>query len=254
MDYDKLIYIGENEIFFLGKIDSLIVHSHITWSLCICLDGSFVFKSMKFKTMINPSDTILIPPGLEHELEAISSTVIILFFEKNSHLLKNIQKEYPITFLKDEIYLNMYNDFNFKKSIRKEDLKPLIQNYLKLLNIQFHRKQEIDSRVQKVIEVLNLSITDKKFSIPELSEKVNLSESRLSHLFKKEIGLPISTFRSWLKLKQLGKSLELGKSLTFAAQEAGFYDSSHFNRVFKNYFGLNPKKVFMKSRILWIHK
>lgn len=136
---------------------------------------------------------------------------------------------------------------------RPEEYKFLIQNHLKSMNLQLARKLNLDPRIQKVVEFLKSAGTEKHISIPDLSNLVNLSESRLSHLFKKEIGVPVSTFRLWLKLKQLGRSLESGKSLTYAAQEAGFYDSSHFNRTFKNYFGLNPKKVFMKSKILWIH-
>jgi len=33
-------------------------------------------------------------------------------------------------------------------------------------------------------------------------------------------------------------------SLTYAAMEAGFTDSAHFNRCFRDTFGVNPTLVF----------
>jgi AraC-like DNA-binding protein len=38
--------------------------------------------------------------------------------------------------------------------------------------------------------------------------------------------------------------------LTQAAHAAGFYDSAHFSRCFKEWFGIKPSAVYNNSRIV----
>lgn len=65
-----------------------------------------------------------------------------------------------------------------------------------------------------------------------------LSESRFSHLFVREVGLPFRTFLLWRRLMRAVEGMAAGRSLTAAAHEAGFSDSAHFSRAFRRMFGL----------------
>jgi AraC-like DNA-binding protein len=67
---------------------------------------------------------------------------------------------------------------------------------------------------------------------------VCLSESRFSHVFVKEVGLPFRTFLLWRRLTRALDRMAAGDSLTVAAHQAGFADSAHFNRTFHRMFGL----------------
>ncbi|MCG9875288.1 MAG: AraC family transcriptional regulator [Leptospiraceae bacterium] len=246
---EKYIHVGDHELFYLGRIYDLAVHSHLTWTLCFALDANFHYNSpIESLTTKQP---ILIPPNLKHKIEAKGSFMVFIFFEKYSTYV-NCDWNKKNVILQDWSLLNdlkhEIQNLLLSKNKVNSNISTLIQN----LQIPIQRKQIIDPRISKVLEIISILDLERDSSIKELASSVNLSESRLSHLFKQEMGLPISSYKIWMKIKKLSISIKKNKNLTFAAQESGFFDSSHLNRVFKSYFGINPKKIFTNSIIHWI--
>lgn len=77
-----------------------------------------------------------------------------------------------------------------------------------------------------------------------------LSESRLAHLFRAEVGLTFRAYARWFQLGRAARAIAVGKSLTEAAHSAGFSDLAHFTRTFVAMFGLAPTEV---SRVVdWV--
>ncbi len=72
-----------------------------------------------------------------------------------------------------------------------------------------------------------------------------LSESRFSHLFVDQVGLPFRTYLLWRRLSIAVHRMAAGASLTSAAHEAGFADSAHFSRTFLRMFGIPASVLTM---------
>lgn len=101
-----------------------------------------------------------------------------------------------------------------------------------------------DSRVQHCLDFIDINSIRKDIHISILSSMVYLSESRLAHLFKDQVGISLQQYILWKKTERaINHSLE-GFSLTQAAHYAGFSDSSHFNKTFKKMFGIYPSFIF----------
>ena len=92
----------------------------------------------------------------------------------------------------------------------------------------------------------------KELTLSQLAAHVFLSESRLSHLFKAEVGIPIQRYLQWYKVAQTAFNIGRGMSLTDAAEEAGFADSAHFSRTFRATFGITPSQILKRSRTVKI--
>ncbi|MEU0042915.1 helix-turn-helix transcriptional regulator [Streptomyces werraensis] len=84
--------------------------------------------------------------------------------------------------------------------------------------------------------------------LQDLAEFVDLSPSRLGHLFAEELGLPFPVYLRWARLRRAMELVREGASLTQAAHGAGFVDSSHLTRVFHEMFGLAPSTVLRSVR------
>jgi AraC-like DNA-binding protein len=71
----------------------------------------------------------------------------------------------------------------------------------------------------------------------------NLERFHFLKLFKQTVGM---TPHAWIVRLRLERACSLlshtGRSLTQVAQEVGFYDQSHFNRAFRQAFGVSPSK------------
>ena len=75
------------------------------------------------------------------------------------------------------------------------------------------------------------------------AERAGLSPSRLTHLFRLEVGLPFRRFVLWARLKRAAELAAGGATITECAVAAGFSDGAHFSRTFRGHFGLPPSVV-----------
>lgn len=111
---------------------------------------------------------------------------------------------------------------------------------------------EYDYRISKIIEYLNQNDLEYDSMIKKLRAITSLSESRLSHLFKSNIGISLKKYLIWSKLKSTIKNrLESNSDLFSALLKSGFYDQSHFSKSFKSMLGVKPSKAY-NSRILQV--
>ncbi len=80
-------------------------------------------------------------------------------------------------------------------------------------------------------------------SVAEIAKHINLSESRLEHLFSEKTGIRLKHYLLLQKLRKSYKQVCAGKSVTEAAYEGGFADSSHLAAVSKQLLGISVSDV-----------
>lgn len=98
-----------------------------------------------------------------------------------------------------------------------------------------------DTRVLLALYLIHSSLT---FRISEIAVKLNLSTSRLSHLFKQELGFPPGSYSRRLRLARAKGLLETTLlSVKEITVEIGCNDVSHFVRDYKSFYGLTPSQT-----------
>ncbi|MUT68296.1 helix-turn-helix domain-containing protein [Paenibacillus sp. NEAU-GSW1] len=89
-------------------------------------------------------------------------------------------------------------------------------------------------------EIANRLYSD--VTLDGLAERINLSPSYLSSLFKKEVGLTFSDYVQRERVEEAKNLLALtDDSITDIAAWLNFNDQSYFNKVFKKWQGITPK-------------
>jgi AraC family transcriptional regulator of arabinose operon len=102
--------------------------------------------------------------------------------------------------------------------------------------------RRIDPRIALVVDLLVTDGERDAGAISDLAARVNLSPSRLRHLFRAAVGVSITTFIKNQRLERARHLVEttfLSIKQIAAAVAAG--DESHFVRDFKRAYGLSPK-------------
>jgi two-component system response regulator YesN len=107
----------------------------------------------------------------------------------------------------------------------------------------------MDLRIKKVTAIIERNF-HRALSINEMAALVNLSYSRLEHLFKAEMGITLS---SYLKNIRIEKARELLETTFLTNQQimakVGLSDESHFVRDFKKAYGLRPRQYRARYHI-----
>lgn len=80
--------------------------------------------------------------------------------------------------------------------------------------------------------------------------RAHLSESRFLHLFREETGITWRRTLIWRRALVAMRFVSEGLRLTEAAHRAGYADSAHFSRQFKELFGFTPSAIAKKSRFV----
>lgn len=108
----------------------------------------------------------------------------------------------------------------------------------------------MDPRVQ-VVSVLMKNGLHRNISLNEFAASVNLSLSRLHHLFKAETG---TTPAQYLRALRLEKAKELLTDTLLSIKQImmsiGIRDRSHFEREFKRMYGLTPSQYRASAKLV----
>lgn len=109
----------------------------------------------------------------------------------------------------------------------------------------------MDARIRKILLLMedNLSLG---LPLGRMAQSVNLSSSRLSHLFKSELGMSPAQYLKTLRMKKARGLLEnTFLSVKEIAIQVGLGDGSHFVQDFKKSYGLTPiqyRNAFVLTR------
>jgi AraC family transcriptional regulator of arabinose operon len=103
-------------------------------------------------------------------------------------------------------------------------------------------RNPLDSRIQTACDLMQARL-NASFNIDEIANACNLSTSRLSHLFKQQIGLGPKTWINNLRLQHARKLLINSKeSVNAIGARVGYENPSHFTKYFKKNMGCSPRQ------------
>lgn len=201
---------------------------------------------------------IVIDSNISHCLNGRHNQLLFLLIDSTSCLAASFKKRiggHHIYIFPDEM-LNEITAF-VKDSYGSIDDNTCYAHFLAqllwLLDIEYVDSEPADQRIIEVISLLK-DCDGSEHSIDILASQVNLSNSRLSHLFKENTGITLS---GYLVLHKLQKAIYLifnGISITKAALSAGFDSPSHFAATSKRLLGMSAKEISKDSVFLKVSR
>ncbi len=102
-------------------------------------------------------------------------------------------------------------------------------------------------RLKQVREYLHSHFLD-KVTLADLETVSGLSKYYVVKLFRREYGVPPHAYQTVLRVNYAEKELRRRRDLAAVAQDAGFYDQSHFTKTFRSHVGVTPE-VYLKAHL-----
>jgi len=127
--------------------------------------------------------------------------------------------------------LSMFEDFIFR--VRKHRTNPKVSAQIRFCRdyIELHAEQEL--------------------RLPDLAKQVGYSEYYLSRKFKKEMGIPISTYIKYVRVEHSKMMLvSSGIPISQIADSLHFASSSHYSESFREVTGKTPQQYRTENQKL----
>jgi AraC-like DNA-binding protein len=232
-------------------------HAHEEYSLGIVDKGksSFWYEG-KWKE-VSPKTIIFIPPDLVHSCNPqqedqwkykmlfINTTWIHGFMKS---------KEKPIyngPFVKAISDYGIFNLTNKMLEDLTEHTSPL-EKEASIITVfdkmTAHLEWEKGKRLKKELPKLKIikeyvhSNFSEKITLDHLAEVSGINKFHIIRLFKEEFNIPPHTYQTLLRINYAKEQLRKHRPITEVALEVGFYDQSHFHKVFKSQTGITPDR------------
>lgn len=241
---------------FIGSNNKAISeHQHPMIQLIVGVKNPFLWKDKQGNWV--PKKALLVAPNHRHECNASDKSVLIIGIDPESKFGQSVHKRYlheatiidfPFVNLEKidlaEVINNCITDSHWK------GLHQIIQELFEY-NLTIKLINRKDERIQKVLDFITQNIHT-SITTQLLMQVSFLSESRLLHLFKQEMGLPIRNYILWLRLRLVFQELMKGHSLTKAAYASGFADQAHLTRTFVKAIGVTPSTLVKNSKFIQV--
>lgn len=239
-DWRVDIAFSDHVAVFRGHVGANKAHSHWASQITIALDGAVEFET---SSGASSADAIYIASKTRHRI--ISGFVCSIYFDPLSEsIYKTLNKEAPdglVSLSREELPREL-------RSITTDtDLRALVNSIsLSLPALD----ASSDDRLDLVLQEIQAGLGEgRDVDRDYLAKLVGLSPTRFSHWFVERTGVPLRSYKKWLKLRVAMDALLDGKGPMEAAMSAGFSDLAHMSREFSDSFGL----TYLDAQRAWEH-
>ena len=234
-----------------------VTHYHPTYELYYieCGERDYFIEDKFYK--VRERDVVIVPQGALHRTAGKNSQrVLVHFTEKflrrffTDEMLKNLNLNTPTVFHSDAAapslrysFEELFKIFQNGAPENEANLAALLFNILFLMSKErnlYEDKEYEDERMESIIRYINEHYASID-GLEELSSHFYISKFHFCRLFKKNLGVSVTTYVNKIKVREAMRLLETRSlSLTEVATASGFNSLSYFCKVFKSETGISP--------------
>ncbi|RJG26967.1 AraC family transcriptional regulator [Paenibacillus thiaminolyticus] len=254
--YDFILFSCEDHISFLTKKVDAKDHIHHYIQVTIGLEHDF---DITFDNQPLHVSGVIVPSNTRHKLHGGEEWQWYLLVNPESLFGEMLRRAF---LHRNDAYVLDPHTVNQLRSIAMGSLlaSACPEAYMKAfartkVALGLHEsgmEHTLDNRIMDVLSCIEQSPLH-RLTVKRLSERVYLSESRLSHLFKEEVGISLSSYILLQKMETAFHYIFSGHTMTDAALEAGFSSSSHFTRTVRDKLGMAPRAIVQNSRYMKVN-
>ncbi|MEO8037562.1 MAG: AraC family transcriptional regulator [Betaproteobacteria bacterium] len=244
---DAMLCVGGGKTLYIGSLDYVDWHLHGAPVYIVGVTGNFRLRAPAGGWVT--CRAAVIPAGVRHALDLGGDPLAVFYPEPTIADRSSLLRLGHAWDVHDGMLVGQRAEVGmFRELYEHRDSLAFAGEALDQLVAFVHSREPsrvLDPRLSRVVGRLDLP-PDDLAAAEQLARAEGLSVSRFMHLFSREVGVPFRRYRIWNRLRAAMRVALIGRTLTEAAISAGFTDSAHFARLFRETFGVTPSYVFRK--------
>jgi AraC-like DNA-binding protein len=227
-------FFGDFWAAFRGETGDNSLHAHATLQIVIAHTGKTHVEDAA--GVQHSHDALVIRPGVPHALKPIDNVTLIFVEPQSRHARAFLGRtERPdISRLPEHLATQLGSDV------------PLPAYTESLLPPPSPQDEGLDPRLARAISLLDRPAGTT--TIGRAACDCGLSEARLRALASEQLGVPLSKWVTWRRLRRAAMAIAAGDDLASAAIAGGFTDQAHFSRTMRNVIGVTPSTAISPLR------
>ena len=244
-----------------GQSHAFRKHAHEEYSVALVTGGESLFQFVEEEFHIHKGQLVLIGPGVVHQCCPVCVAewsfymlhVTAAWIRDAGFDMKGIPA-FAIRDLRDEEFYRL--ELNFKQAC--ESVEEAEENIVLIAEAAF--SQPVDQAIERseftweepmldsICEEIRTRLNE-TIPLDELAQNAGMDRYTLIRRFGRQFNTTPHSWQIMLRVNEARCLLEKGMSITEAALEVGFYDQSHFTKIFKETFGVTPKQFVQSSTL-----
>jgi len=226
---------------------------HIYHEIILFLGGDAEFISEHIHMKPTHSTLIVIPKETYHQMIIHNTPAryhrCVLQFHDIPQLSRLISESMSaLTIIEADSNIRYLFDKLIGYTASQHSQPPLLSAVLTLLLSEITARDPLiltenpqNPLVRRAVDYINQHI-GRRLTVDEIAACCSVSPSTLSHIFKREMNIPLHRFIIKKRLINAYHRISAGEPATTAAMECGFNDYSGFYKQYKKTFGFPPSQ------------
>lgn len=243
----------EDRVLYVGPDLPSTLHAHHAVQVCISLSEPLRFRS-SLRAPWRGHGGAVIPSDVPHQTDPVVPLLATFWVDAEtpearglvgSHVARTILPiaSSQLRVLVPRLRACSEDGYDSRQAAR------LMDEVIRILAPCTEPSPPLDPRVVRARELLR-SAPMRRLALADLAAAVALSPSRLAHLLRAHLGLPVRRYLLWLRLRDALREMARGATITQAAHAAGFADTPHLDRTFRRMLGFTPSAVLGVSQFV----
>lgn len=246
----SLLYLWDQRTLYLGDLTGFLEVTQAAASLLIGLEGDIEFWTPDQPEHIK-ARSALIPAGIQASADNMGLPVAVCYldpcnldFHHLTHMMSRQESGIYFDSVHEKSQLGILGQMYQEQPPPQQAYRQLMDQVL-LHPVEPRLPDQRHETISRAISIIKANPME-NMSNQDLADQLGMTENQLQKQFKAIVGIPIRRYRLWHRLFVTATLMGFGMSLTEAALQAGFSDSSHFNHTFRSMLGMKPSFVLKR--------
>lgn len=236
------IFLCPGRLTYAGAVGPTAAHAHHAFQVIVGVSGPLALADGHGQTV--EARAAVIPPDTLHAVTRPAAAACILYVDPDDLAGRRLRRGFgpaPAS----RAWLDAATPLlgvDTRVPSRWSEVQSFEQDVLQALGVPALRPRPQHPAVARALRTIADGAAA-ELSHGAIAAACGLSPGRLSHVFSRDVGIPLRRYLLWRRIIRAGSEIAAGASLTRAALAAGFADSAHMSHVFRRMFGLAPRDV-----------